>query len=162
MDVLLTKSFTFTTEDARRNVLLPFYVEKPYDRMIIKLRYGPKEIRDPEIIRPQIEACVQAYFPEGHTLTEEDLKEYEALYNFVTLSVDYNNTYIGCAHRHDPEQSIILSAHSSSWGFTPISVNAGQWRIVLHVQAVVAGAVKYNIAAFGLKGGENDAALPAI
>lgn len=154
MERLMRRQFCFTVDDVRKNILIPFRTERDYDRLAVRLRYGPKAIRDPEIIMPQIEQCVRRYYPPGYALTEEDMKEYEQLFNFVTLSVDKNGEYVGCAHRHPPEQTILISAAGSSWGFAPTAASAGDWRVVLHVQAVVVGTVDCTVEAFGLEAGE--------
>ena len=162
MEQLLRKSMVFSREDVRKNILLPFRVDRDFDRLIIRLHYGPKAIRDPAVIRPQIRACVETYFPAGFQLTEEDMEEFRELLNFVTLSLDKDGTYVGCAHRHPPEQTITISAHGSDWGFAPIAAGKGDWRVVLHVQAVVVGTVEYQLGVYGLEKGESDDAVPSI
>lgn len=162
MEVLLRHDCTLRPEDARKNILLPFSVPKSFDRLAILLHYGPKEVRDPAIIQPQIEACVQRYFPPGTTLTARDMEEYPCLFNFVTLSLDCGDTYIGCAHRHPPKQTIFIAENSASWGFAPHPITQGAWRVALHVHAVVAGTVDCHIAVCGLEKGENDERLPSI
>lgn len=162
MDILMEYHAVFRPEDWRQNILLPFDVPKQYDRLAVRLYYGPKEVRDPAVIRPQIEECVRRYWPEGARLSETDMQEYECLFNFVTLSLDCGAEYVGCAHRHPPEQTIFVSEREASPGFAPRAVTPGLWRVVLHVQAVIAGEVDCRAAVFGLERGENDAAIPAI
>lgn len=162
MELLLNETFAFTEADVRKNILLPFRTERPYDRLAIRLHYGPKAIRDPEIILPQIRKCVETYFPAGYQLTEEDMKEYDALLNFVTLSLDKDGAYVGCAHRHPPEQTLVISEQGSSWGFAPTAAAAGDWRVVLHVQAVVVGTVDYRLQVYGMERGESDDEIPAL
>lgn len=55
MELLLDRTFAFTEADVLKNVLIPFRLERDYDRLVIHLHYSPKEIRDPEIIMPQIQ-----------------------------------------------------------------------------------------------------------
>lgn len=162
LEQILQKQFTFTEEDVRKNILIPFQTERDYERLAIRLHYGPKSIRDPAIIMPKIRACVETYFPEGFRLTEEDMKEFDQLLNFVTLSLDKEGEYVGCAHRHPPEQTILISGQGSDWGFAPVAATKGDWRIVLHVQAVVVGSVDYRLAVYGLERGESGDALPAL
>lgn len=162
MELLLQKQFAFTEADVRKNVLLPFRVERDYARLAIHLHYGPKSIRDPEIIMPKIQACVDTYFPGDFRLTEEDMKEFDQLLNFVTLSLDKDGEYVGCAHRHPPEQTILISEEGSDWGFAPAPAGKGDWRIVLHVQAVVVGTIDYRLEVYGLERGENGDALPSL
>ena len=119
-------------------------------------------IRDPEIIMPQIRKCVKTYFPAGYQLTEADMQEYQELFNFVTLSLDKNGEYVGCAHRHPPQQILTISASGSSWGFAPTAASAGDWRAVLHVQAVVVGTVDYHLRIYGMERGEQDAEIPSL
>ena len=83
MELLLDQTFAFTLADVRKNILVPFRVDRDFDHLAICLHYGPKAIRDPEIIMPQIRKCVKTYFPAGYQLTEADMQEYQELFNFV-------------------------------------------------------------------------------
>ncbi|MFR0770143.1 MAG: hypothetical protein ACLSHO_11600 [Dysosmobacter sp.] len=69
---------------------------------------------------------MKTYFPAGYQLTEADMQEYQELFNFVTLSLDKNGEYVGCAHRHPPQQILTISASGSSWGFAPTAASAGR------------------------------------
>lgn len=162
MDKLLDYRAVFRPEDVRRNVLLPFEAPRDYRALAVQLHYGPKEVRDPAVVRRQIEACVRKYFPPGMSLSGKDLEEYPCLLNFVTLSLDCGTEYVGCAHRHPPEQTIVVSEDESSPGFSRRRASRGPWRVVLHVQAVVVGEVDCRVAVFGLEGGEELAAIPAV
>ena len=53
MELLLDQTFAFTLADVRKNILVPFRVDRDFDHLAICLHYGPKAIRDPEIIMPQ-------------------------------------------------------------------------------------------------------------
>ena len=162
MKKLLHQNLVFSQEDVRKNIILPFHPDKVYDRLVIHFHYGPKAIQDKDIIMPQIRACVKKYFPAGYELTEEDMKEYQQLLNFVTLSLDKDGEYVGCAHRHPPEQTITISSRGSTYGFAPQAITPCEWRIVLHVQAVVAGTVDFSLDAYGLEEGECEDAISAI
>lgn len=162
MELLLDQTFAFTLADVRKNILVPFRVDRDFDHLAICLHYGPKAIRDPEIIMPQIRKCVKTYFPAGYQLTEADMQEYQELFNFVTLSLDKNGEYVGCAHRHPPQQILTISASGSSWGFAPTAASAEDWRAVLHVQAVVVGTVDYRLRIYGMERGEQDAEIPSL
>ena len=105
---------------------------------------------------------LKTYFPAGYQLTEADMQEYQELFNFVTLSLDKNGEYVGCAHRHPPQQILTISASGSSWGFAPTAASAGDWRAVLHVQAVVVGTVDYHLRIYGMERGEQDAEIPSL
>lgn len=160
MDRLLHQAFSFFPQDERKNIPLSFQVQSDYECLVIRLRYGPKFVRNPEIIQPKIQKCVETYFPENLRLTKEDMKEFRQLLNFVTLSLDKDGVYVGCAHRHSPEQTIFISKAGSSWGFAPVSDGKGAWRIILHIQAVVAGRVDYQLGVYGLERGESCDTLP--
>lgn len=162
MDILLRHDCILHPEDWQKNILLPFEIPKAYDRLAILLQYGPKEVCDRAVISPQIEACVARYFPPGTQLSDKDREKYPCLYNFVTLSLDCGEEYIGCAHRHPPRQTICIAQERASWGFQPHAITKGLWRVVLHVQAVVAGTVDCHVAVCGLEKGEHDDLLPSI
>jgi hypothetical protein len=65
--------------------------------------------------------------------------------SLITLSLDYNGRYLGCAHRHAPEQRHIISADFSSPGFLRQPALAGDWQAVINVHSVVCGEVRYHL-----------------
>ena len=137
MELLLQKQYKFTLDNVTENGLLPFEVNQDFHTIAVKLSYGPKAIADKDIIMPQIQKCIDKYYPDNVKLSEEDMNEYQALFNFVTISLDDPDGYLGCAHRHHPEQTITISEDFSTDGFAFKKVQKGTWRVVLHVQAVV-------------------------
>ena len=66
------------------------------------------------------------------------------------------------AHRHPPQQILTISASGSSGGCAPTAASAGDWRAVLHVQAVVVGTVDYRLRIYGMERGEQDAEIPSL
>lgn len=163
MDILLRRDFTLHKEDSRSNICLPFNTEKEYARLVCAFRYTPKEITDPELVHSMVIELSGNWLPEGlDAETAIEWEEYRTLLNFVTLSLDYGEEYIGCAHRHAPEQRISISQSGSTWGFAPHKVEQGAWRVVLNVQAVVLGEVQYHLAVCGMEEGESDDLLPSI
>lgn len=137
MDILLQKEYRFTPQDDRTNVCLTFQTTRDYDRLEFSCRYSPKTIAEPALVQREVEAGFARSGWEGRELFPEDMDECKVLLNFVTFSLDYEGKYVGCAHRHDPEQVIVISEQGSTRGFFAHKAAKGTWRIVLNIQAVI-------------------------
>lgn len=138
MDILLERSFSLCRADDKTNVFLPFQVAKPYQRLIIYWNYEPHLVTDDKIAAQEIQRCCRRYLPEDKWPDEPiDPKQYEPIFNFVTVSLDSPSGYVGCAHRHDANMKLILSKTAASPGLEPCPICPGQWRAVLHVHAVI-------------------------
>ena len=72
----------------------------------------------------------------------------------MTFSLDHEDEYIGCAHRHSPVMDHIISKEYSSPGFFRHAVVPGRWNCVLNCHAVVDEEVTYSLQVFGA--GENE------
>ena len=117
MEILLQKEFIFHPEDDRTNRIVPFETARDYDHLEFVCEYSPKTISDPELVSREVQKGMEKNGWTGRKLFPADMDECKVLMNFVTFSLDYEGEYVGCAHRHDPEQVIVISEHGSSRGF---------------------------------------------
>ena len=150
MDILLQEKFTFVPSDDRTNRCLEFETDRDYDRLEFTCRYSPKVIEEPALVQREVEAGFARSGWVGRDLFPGDMDECKVLMNFVTFSLDSEGKYVGCAHRHDPEQVIVISEAGSTRGFFAQKAAKGRWRIVLNVQAVIPEhEITYELTAVG-------------
>lgn len=150
MEILLQKEFVFTPKDDRTNRCIEFETDRDYDRLEFTCTYTPKTISDPDLVKREVAAGMARSGWEGRELFPEDLDECKVLMNFVTFSLDHEGKYVGCAHRHDPEQVIVVSEHGSTRGFFQHKAAKGRWRVVLNVQAAIPEhEIRYTLTAVG-------------
>lgn len=163
MDIILQQDYLLRQEDSASNICLPFTLTRDYARLVCKIKYSPKHITDKETVRRMVLARAAEYLPEGADVENSiDWSEYEVLHNFITLSLDFQEEYLGCAHRHPPEQIVEISQQQASPGFCLHEICAGQWRAVVHVQAVILGQVAYHLVICGMEEGESNDNLPTL
>lgn len=74
------------------------------------------------------------------------------LNNHLTLSLDYNDEYLGCAHRHPNKQKHIISPEFSSPGFLKHKIQMGSWKAVINLHHIAGGNVDYHIKISGIDG----------
>jgi hypothetical protein len=60
--------------------------------------------------------------------------------NLITLGLFDPHGFRGNAHRHPPDQQVILSTETATAGFIPGAIEAGDWLAQLAIQAVMADA----------------------
>ena len=154
MKLLLDKTIIITRENNKRNIDIPLLIEKKYHALFIRTRYEPKIIADEEFARKEIEAGIARYVPESARAEYGNWRDYLPLVNLVTFSLDYEEEYIGCAHRHSPVMDHIISADYSSAGFIRHAVLPGCWNCVLNCHAVVTPEITYSLQVFGAEENE--------
>jgi hypothetical protein len=146
VEVLLDRLILLHAGDAKTNVCIPFPVERDFEALEFVCAYGPKGYDDEEAARIMIGEGIRRFVPEEYRKGLEPLDRFlPSVVSLVTLSIDYNGRYLGCAHRHAPEQRHIISADYSSPGFLRQPARAGNWRAVINVHSVVSGELRYHL-----------------
>ena len=161
MEVLVKQNITLTEKDFKTNLYVPFRVPKAFKYLIIKFQYAPHQVLDLDIWREEVTKCLHRYLPKDLWPAEPiDLAQYDPIFNFVTLSLDFGECYIGCAHRHVPDLIVKISENEASWGFEPTPVDSGDWRVGLHVHSVVQGPIQCTLCVWGSE--KADDKIPAF
>ena len=149
MQLLLDQTKKIVPADTKTNIDIPLRISRPYHVLFIRTAYEPKIVSDLEFARQEIEAGIAKYVPENARAVYGNWKDYLPLVNFVTFSLDYENEYIGCAHRHSPVMDHIISPDYSSAGFIRHKILPGTWNCVLNCHAVVDDVVTYSLKVYG-------------
>ena len=149
MQLLLDQTIKIVPADTKTNIDIPLKVSEPFHALFIRTAYEPKIVNDLEFARKEIEAGIAKYVPENARAEYGNWKDYLPLVNFVTFSLDYEDEYIGCAHRHSPVMDHIISPDYSSAGFIRHKVLPGVWNCVLNCHAVVDDVVTYSLKVYG-------------
>ncbi len=149
MQLLLDQTIKIVPADTKTNIDIPLKISEPFHALFIRTAYEPKIVSDLEFARKEIEAGIAKYVPENARAEYGNWKDYLPLVNFVTFSLDYEDEYIGCAHRHSPVMDHIISPDYSSAGFIRHKILPGVWNCVLNCHAVVDDVVTYSLKVYG-------------
>lgn len=135
MTTVLETELRVLPENEKTNLVLPFTVPFDASKIQIFYTYAPKMLDGTPALE-KAEACLC-----------RDAGEYRGEYpaaacylplnNLITLSLDAPDGYRGCAHRQAPQQTHILTQNSCSPGFLPGKIQKGEWKLWLHVHALV-------------------------
>ncbi len=147
---LFEKTVILTPSHSKTNVEIPICIREDHPALLFRVSYSPKSVDDMDLAKKEIEAALRKYIPEDRREQYGSWENYAPLVSLVTLSLDQNGRYLGCAHRHAPVQKHILSAGYSSPGFYRCPHTAGDWRAVINVHAVVSPEVRYELGVFAL------------
>ncbi len=148
---------TLRPEDSKTNISVDFQLDRNFAGLKISCSYQPKNIEDVELAEALINEALEKYVPSQHREKWGGWERYLPLTNLVTLSLDYEGSYLGCAHRHSNEQVHYISELFSSPGFIKSKAAKGRWQAVINVHSVSSPTVPYSISIFGL---EKDDELP--
>jgi hypothetical protein len=143
METLLDEVYTLHAEDSKTNICIPFQVKRDFEALELLCFYEPKECPDRELSKRLIEEGISTWVPAEYRKLCGPWEQFLPVVNLVTLSLDYNGRYLGCAHRHAPEQRHIISRDYSSPGFLRQKAAEGNWRAVINVHAVVYDDLRY-------------------
>lgn len=132
---ILTSNFTFTPKDMKTHVFIPFRIDQEYHALYVRCRYSPKTVEDMLLAERLAREAIRKYFSPSRQ-EDADWRSFLSIQNLITLSIDYEQEYAGCTHRHDAEQHHMISSNYASPGFDKRRVLPGQWQAVLSLHAV--------------------------
>lgn len=153
--IVLDKTFKFQPSDSKTNYTVEFTLPEDYHSLRFDCEYRPKAIGDKELARQSALANIGRYVPRYQLpLYAGALERGVPLVNLITLSVDYEGKYLGCAHRHPAKQANLIAPEGSTPGFVRHAALAGQWRAMLNIHNVTSPEVSYTLTVTALKEGE--------
>ena len=148
-EIILDKTICLSPEDSKTNICIPFTLKKNCRSLEFVSSYEPKKCEDREKALDFVLAGFETYIPEQYRGLCGAPEDYiPSVVSLVTLSIDSPVLYLGSAHRHADRQRHIISADFSSPGFIRHSPDAGDWRAVINVHAVVSPKVIYRLQIF--------------
>ncbi|MGP6139891.1 hypothetical protein [Jeotgalibaca sp. A127] len=126
----LEKIIIITPKDNQTNIRVPFTLDHDCEILEIMFKYGPAYASDEDAL-PFIMKMLPRYT--DSEVTWEMAKQYLPVENLVTLSLAYENHYLGARHTKDSDQKIVLSEKESSLGFPTLPIKKGEWELQLNV-----------------------------
>ncbi|MDR0388689.1 MAG: hypothetical protein LBH73_01305 [Spirochaetaceae bacterium] len=156
MEVIWNKIYTLHPEDSKTNLCVAIPVDRDFWCLEFLCSYTPKILEDREKSRELITEGLKKYVPDKFMDQYSNWENYLPVVNLITLSIDYRDSYLGCAHRHAPEQRHIICKEFASPGFFRHAAAKGPWRAVINIHAVVCDSVAYHLTVRGWDKGEKD------
>lgn len=138
---ILSKTFTFSPQETKTNHVFSFYVDDAAPCLKVHVVYSPKWVTDRARLRELTWAGAQKFdlLPKDTAWTSaRDLPE-ESIFpvcNMITFSLDHNGEFVGYAHRHPEDQTVLLTPASATPGFLPVENIRGDWRMTVSVCSV--------------------------
>lgn len=145
MRVIQEQSLNLTEKDHQTNILIPFKIDEKAKKLEIAFSYAP-EIAAEEYALKKIEKALQRYVPDEEKKKWGSVKRYLPLRNFITLSLMFEDEYIGAYHNKKTIQEVIISDSFSSKGFLKHSIDSGQWELQLNAHCIVSEKIEAVIA----------------
>ncbi|NLX83267.1 MAG: hypothetical protein GXZ04_05575 [Clostridiales bacterium] len=144
--ILLDQTILFHPEDDKTNHVIPFTLSRDCVKLEFACSYTPKVIQDEALKRWAVLSNIGRYVPRYQLPLYQDMyDQVEDLVNLLTLSLDYEDQYLGCAHRHAPIQTHFLSAKQSSPGFLRHHPAAGDYRAVINIHSITSPEVAFHL-----------------
>lgn len=149
MEKILNSGLIINRSDAKTHRNIKFNIDKEAKILKLEFDYFPKVVKE-------VDDIINAFENDSCSLTLEEISFYKEKYingeedlkNLATLSLYYENEYIGCAHRHVGKQTIVISPQESTVGFINTPIKAGQWEIVISLHAVFVDNMKIFVDAY--------------
>lgn len=151
MKIILDETYIFSPKDDKTNFCVCFHVPEGYDALRCECYFTPKTVNDMELNRQAVIASIGKYVP------RESIGDYQlenlSLVNHITFSLDFEDKYIGCAHRHAAKAVHTISMDGSSPGFIRQGADAGTWRAVINIHSITSPKVEYSLKIYAIPQG---------
>lgn len=129
MEEILNWNLKINKGDNKTQIKKSFRVSSKIKKLKIEFSYSKEFVEKGEDIKAAFN------LRETRILEDEFLNGYNKINNLITMSLYFKETYVGCAHKHDSNQNIVISEIESTPGFIKIPIEEGEWQIVLSVHA---------------------------
>lgn len=150
MNLLLSTEGVLTPSCSKTHITFQFYVPTSYDRLSIHFAYSPKTLDDLELSKQLIEEGLRKYVqPEHYDQYQKNWQTNLPLKNLITVSVDDPEGFRGSGHRHDQEQTLILSKDEVSPGLVRGPIGTGVWKVTLSAHCIVTDTCSYRLHVLG-------------
>lgn len=133
--VILEKELKLSQKDHQTNIVIPFQLNQAAEKLVIDFSYDPPVV-DEKAARIQIRQALKQFVPATEQKKWGNVDRYLPLQNLITLSLTYENQYVGAHHKKDNHQIIIISKQETSKGFVKRTVEAGEWEIQLNAHCI--------------------------
>lgn len=151
MDILLNERQELNKSHIQKHIIHEISLKKKYKKVIVEYSFAPKYLEDELENKEIIITAMERYGMNDYSYHEKvGWQEYGKLKNQVTISIDDNNGFRGCAHRRDQYQKYILSTEEASPGFISGEVPMGKFRLTVSIHALVTEKFEYNIKISGI------------
>jgi hypothetical protein len=141
---ILNKDIIVNKTDMKTHKKVKFEINEEAESLKIDFDFSPKVVLKDEDI---INAFKNSSFTEEEriVLIEKYLKGEEELKNLATLSLYYEDTFIGCAHRQPSD--IVIGQEESSRGFINMPIKKGQWEMIISIHGVFTDEMRISLKA---------------
>jgi hypothetical protein len=139
LNSLADKIFLFKKEDNKKQRIIEFQIEKPAEFLLIEFRYQPVIVERPADIEQAFSQRESSFLKAVYLKGEKTLK------NMLTVSLYCEGQYLGCAHRHDNFQQIIISETTGTKGFLTGKIGPARWELLLSAHALYSEPVAVSI-----------------
>lgn len=135
MMIIIKEELDLNKNDNLTHRRFPFKLNQAFDKIIIKLSYGPRFIPDKQKI-DILEEAVEKYLSDPIYTDEERRGTLEAkVENFLTTSLFSQGKFLGAYHNKANYQEIIVSKEYSSRGYKKHEINPGNYELVLSMHS---------------------------
>lgn len=112
--------------------------------MYLHFSYSPKLVEEKRALI-LIQEHLEKVIPEELMGVWGDATRYLPLENFITLSLDDNQQYVGARHYKDTTQDIVISENGSTKGFLKVPVAQGEWCIRMNMHCLQSEEVRLHV-----------------
>lgn len=146
MEEIVRQTLQLNETDNQTHIKLPFTLTKEYTQLVIQFTYSPQVVAQQQARQVTLEA-IGSYFPAGE---QPRISDFLPLVNLLTLSLNYQERYLGCHHNKQPNQEIVISPEKSSFGFLTQRVLPGAWEIQLNAHCIQSHDVQAAVVVSGV------------
>lgn len=142
--ILYEKIIAISDKDTQTNIKIPFEINQHADVLKVQFSYGPGW-SDDYIAQQQVKEAIHRYLPKGADDEAKNIINYLPIENFITVSLSFENQYLGAHHNKAKNQTILINHTSHSPGFNACAINPGFWELQLNCHCIASELVEVKV-----------------
>lgn len=142
--ILFEKNIAISDKQTHTNIKIPFEINQHSNSLMIYFSYGPA-YSDDYTAQKQVEGALKRYLPEESDNESKNVMNYLPIENFVTVSLSYENQYLGAYHNKAKTQTILINPINPSPGFNACAIAPGSWELQLNCHCIASKLVEVEV-----------------
>lgn len=128
-----------------------FFIEQTYDKIFFDLNISPEKnsTGDPELYEEIRESLRTEIGLTEEITTQELIKNYFPLANFISIALKDPNGFRGEDHKSASSRTVLLAKEGSTDCFSNSENPIGSYEVILHVYCIITDKCTYALKVYG-------------
>lgn len=141
---LIERKIALSDKHTKTNFKIPFEIDHQANALKIYFSYGPGWSAS-YIAQQRVKEAIDHYVVNDFDEESKNIENYLPIENFITVSLSFENTYLGAHHNKAKDQTILINHTNPSPGFNACAIKPGSWELQLNCHCIASELVEVEV-----------------